>query len=189
MIIAPPVLARIAGVIALAVVLQAAFFSKITIFTVPPDVLPAVVVAFGLLGGAVVGASVGFAIGMLNDSLLLQTLGVSSLALITAGYFAGRWREGFDVTSAFVPPVVTAVLTALAASAFGAIQLMLGVDTGVSPLVVRDVLVQGLYGFGIGAVVYPLIRRSFRHALIDEAPLRVRRSERLGSDVAVGRSR
>ena len=41
-----------------------------------------------------VGAVCGFAIGLLLDSALLQTLGVSSLVLLAVGYLAGRYREG-----------------------------------------------------------------------------------------------
>ena len=52
-----------------------------------------VVVILGLLGGAVVGAVCGFAAGLLLDSVLLQTLGVSSLVLLSIGYLAGRYRR------------------------------------------------------------------------------------------------
>ena len=58
-----------------------------------------VVVSLGLLGGGVVGAVCGFVAGLLLDSLLLQTLGVSSLVLLSIGYLAGRYREGVEITS------------------------------------------------------------------------------------------
>ena len=47
------------------------------------------IVCLGLLGGAVIGAVCGFSIGLLVDSALLQTLGVSSLVLLAVGYLAG----------------------------------------------------------------------------------------------------
>ena len=85
----------------------------------------------------------GFAIGFLIDSALLQTLGVSSLALLTAGYLAGRYREGFDVTSPLVPPLLAGALTLLATGGFAVVQLMLGVDAPVSLLVLRELARQG----------------------------------------------
>ena len=61
--------------------------------------LPVVIVSLGLLGGGVVGAVCGFAAGFLLDSVLLQTLGVSSLVLLSIGYLAGRYREGAEISN------------------------------------------------------------------------------------------
>lgn len=168
MILTPLIVLRIALVLVVAVILQAAFFSQLSILGAPPDILPAVVVAFGLLGGAVAGAGVGFAAGLLNDSLLLQTLGISSLALLAAGYLAGRWREGFDITSSLVPPLLAGVLTMVAASTFAAITLMLGIDAPVSLLAIREILVQGLLAVALGTAVFPLVRRAIRPALVED---------------------
>ena len=104
LIVTPRIVLRIALVILAGVILQLTFFSQITILGASPNILPVLAVCLGLLGGAVVGAVCGFAIGFLIDSALLQTLGVSSLALLTVGYLAGRYREGFDVTNPLVPP-------------------------------------------------------------------------------------
>ncbi len=71
---------------------------------------PVVVVALGLLGGAVTGAVAGFAAGLLIDAMLGGTLGVASLSLMAAGYLAGRWREGYDIVSSLVPPLLTGAL-------------------------------------------------------------------------------
>ena len=51
MILTPKILARLVAVVLLAVLLQLAFFSRVSLFGTSPDVLPAVVVALGLLGG------------------------------------------------------------------------------------------------------------------------------------------
>ena len=112
-------------------------------------------VCLGLLGGAVVGAVCGFAIGFLLDSALLQTLGVSSLVLLTVGYLAGRYREGFEISNPLVPPLLAGALTPLAAGGFAAIQLMLGVDAPVSLLVLREIVVQALLAFAARDPVLP----------------------------------
>ena len=65
--------------------------------------VPVVIVCLGLLGGGVVGAVCGFFAGLLLDSLLLQTLGVSSLVLLSIGYLAGRYREGFEISQRHGP--------------------------------------------------------------------------------------
>ena len=63
MIVTPRIVARIAVVSLLAVLLQLSFFSRVELFHVSPDVLPAYVACMGLLGGTMAGAVSGFAIG------------------------------------------------------------------------------------------------------------------------------
>jgi rod shape-determining protein MreD len=169
-IVTPKIVGRLALVIVIAVILQLAFFSKITILGTSPNVLPVVAVCLGLLGGAVVGAVCGFAMGLLLDSALLQTLGVSSIVLLAAGYLAGRYREGFDISNPLVPLVLAGGLTLMAAGGFALFQLMLGVDAPVSLMVLRELFLQTLYGVLLMIPVYPLLRRVLRAALVEEPP-------------------
>jgi rod shape-determining protein MreD len=161
---------RIALIIVLAVVLQISFFSYLSLLGATPDVVSVAVVSLGLLGGGVIGAACGFATGLLLDSVLLQTLGVSSLVLLSIGYLAGRYREGFEISNSLVPPLLAGGLTLLGAAGFAAIQLMLGVETPVSLLVMREIVVKGLLAFLFALPFYPLIRRALRPALVDEGP-------------------
>jgi rod shape-determining protein MreD len=159
---------RLALVIVAAVVLQISFFSYLSFFGTTPDIIPLIVVSLGLLGGGVIGAVCGFATGLVVDSALLQTLGASSLVLLTAGYLAGRYREGAEVSNSLIPPLLAGALTAGAAAGFAAIQLMLGVETQVSLLVLREIFVQGLLAFLLMIPFYPLVRRLLRAAIIDD---------------------
>jgi rod shape-determining protein MreD len=161
---------RIALLILLGVVLQLSFFSEIEVLGATVDVLPVLAVALGLLGGGVVGAVCGFALGLLTDSLLLQTLGVSSIVLLTIGYLAGRYREGFEITNSLVPPLLAGAFTLVGAAGFAATQLLLGVDAPVSLLVIREILVQGLFAVLLAVPLYPLLRRILAPALIDYMP-------------------
>ncbi|MET0957748.1 MAG: rod shape-determining protein MreD [Solirubrobacterales bacterium] len=170
MIVTGRIAVRIAAIVVIAVILQLSFFSYLSILGATPYLVPVVVVALGLLGGGVVGAVCGFAAGLLVDSLLLQTLGVSSLVLLSIGYLAGRYREGFEIRNKLVPALLAGGFTLLGATGFAAIELMLGVDAPVSLLVVREILVQSLLAIGLGFVVYPLLRRVLAPALIDYAP-------------------
>ena len=103
---------------------------------------------------------VGFAAGILLDSALLQTLGVSSLALISAGYLAGRYREGFELSGRVAAPLMIGAVTLIATAIFSALQIMLGVSTPVSLLVLREIIVKGLLGGLMAFAIYPLLRRS-----------------------------
>jgi rod shape-determining protein MreD len=161
---------RIALIVIVGVILQTSFFSYLSIFGVTPYLLPVVVVCIGLLGGAVVGAVSGFAAGFLLDSILLQTLGVSSLVLLSVGYLAGRYREGFEFKGLGVPALLSGGFTLLATTAFAALELLLGVDATVSLLVVREIFLQSLMAIAFGFAVYPICHRILRAALIDYQP-------------------
>jgi len=168
------VVLRIALMLVVGVVLQFAFFSQLSLLGAAPDVLVVLAVALGLLGGGVLGAVCGFTLGLLTDSLLLQTLGVSSIVLLTVGYLAGRWRESFDITSSLVPPLLTGGLTLLGAAMFAAIQLMLGVEAPVSLLVVREVIVKAVLASLLAIPIYPLVRLALRPALVEDTGRRRR---------------
>ena len=184
MIVTRRIALRVGIVLVAAVVLQLSFFSYLSFFGSIPDVVPVVVASLGLLGGALVGAVAGFAAGFLLDSALLQTLGVSSLALLAIGYFAGRYRESYEISSSLVPPLIVGALSLAYAALFTALQLMLGVSTPVSLVILRDIVVKGLLGFLLALGVYPLMRRILRPALVDDraaarrAPVRAGRSRR-----------
>lgn len=170
MIVTPKIALRLALILVLAVVLQVSFFSSISLLGAAPDVIAIVIASLGLLGGAMLGAVCGFLAGFLLDSILLQTLGVSSLALLLVGYLAGRFREGFELANSLIPPLVIGATALVGATAFGVVQLMLGVETPVSLLVLREVLVKALLAMLLAVPLYPLVRRAVRPALIDDSP-------------------
>jgi rod shape-determining protein MreD len=182
MILTPKILARLVAIVVLGVLLQLSFFSQVAIFHVNPDLLPVLVISLGLLGGTMSGAVTGFSVGFLLDCLLVEPLGGASLVLLATGYLAGLFRERFEIHSPLVPPLLCMGLTVFAEIGFGAVELMLGVDTSVSGLVVRDILIKGLYAFVLGWPIYLGLRRLLRPALVeDQAVRRSRRPTVLGA--------
>jgi rod shape-determining protein MreD len=174
-ILTPKILLRLVAIVLLGVLLQLSFFSQVAVFHTSPDLLPALVVSLGLLGGSMTGAVSGFSIGFLLDCLLVQPLGGGSLVLLGIGYLAGTFRERFEIHSALVPPLLCMGLTVLAEIGFGAVELMLGADAAVSGLVVRDILIKGVFAFFLGWPIYLGLRRALRPALIEDQVLRRRR--------------
>lgn len=175
MIVTPRIVARIAAVSLLAVLLQLSFFSRVELFHVSPDVLPAYVACMGLLGGTMGGAVSGFAIGLFVDCLLVEALGITSLVLLGTGYLGGLWRERFEVHGTLVPALLCMTLTLVAELGFGAVQLLLGIDAPVSVLIVRDMLLKSVYAFFLGWPIYIGLRRLLRPALVEEPTVRRRR--------------
>ena len=94
---------------------QLSFFSQVELLRTSPDILPALVVALGLLGGSIAGAVAGFAVGLLVDCLMVaaarRDLAGPARASATC---AGIYRERFDVTSSLIPPLLCMGLTLFA---------------------------------------------------------------------------
>ncbi|HWM62825.1 MAG TPA: rod shape-determining protein MreD [Solirubrobacterales bacterium] len=174
MIVTPKIFIRIAAIAIVGVLLQLSFFSRISIFETSPDILPALVVVLGLLGGTMTGAVAGFAIGLLVDGMLVEELGGSSLVLLGIGYLAGLFRERFEMHSPLVPPLLCLGLTLVAELGFAAVQLMLGVDAPISPLIIRDILLKSIFAFFLGWPIYLCVRRVLRPALVEEPRARRR---------------
>lgn len=179
MILTPKIVARIAAIGLLGVLLQLSFFSRVELFHVSPDILPALVVCLALLGGSLTGAVAGFSIGLFLDCLLVEALGISSLVLLSVGYSAGLFRERFEIHSSLVPALLCMGLTLLAELGYAVIQLLLGIDAPVSPLIIRDLLLKSVYAFFIGWPLYLFVRRVLRPALVEEPKLRRRRQPRI----------
>lgn len=106
--------------------LQAVVFSSTTVFGGAPDLLLVTIVAVGLLRGSVVGAFAGFGGGLVVDLVTLDTLGVTSLVLTLAGFWAGRYDETTGRGRASAPITSVAVLTVLAALFGFALRYLLG---------------------------------------------------------------
>jgi rod shape-determining protein MreD len=161
-------------------ILQLTTVSQVAIFGVPADLSPLLVAAVGLLCGSIAGASFGFGIGLFMDTLLAQTLGLTSLVLLAAGYGAGRLRELRDPAHALVPVAVGAAATAIAALGFSVLQFLLGVDAPVSFLLVRQILMTIVLNTLLAMPVYLACRRVLGQFLPDDPRRRRRRAYTTG---------
>ncbi|HYQ79346.1 MAG TPA: hypothetical protein VEP91_09610 [Solirubrobacterales bacterium] len=172
MILTPNIVARLIAIVVAGVILQLSFFSQVALFHVSPDVLPALVVVLGLLGGTLTGAVCGFWVGFLLNCLLIAPLGGASLVLLATGYLAGLFRERFEIHSALVAPLLCMALTLFAELGFGAVELTLGIDAPISGLVIRDMLMKSIFAFFLGWAIYAGVRRALRPALVEEPMVR-----------------
>jgi rod shape-determining protein MreD len=179
MILTPKIYARIVAIVLLGVILQLSFFSQVALFHVSPELLPALVVSLGLLGGTMTGAVSGFSVGFLLDCLLMRPLGGASLVLLGVGYGAGLFRERYEIHSSLGAALLCAAGTLIAELGLGAVQLMLGLDSSLSLLLVRDVIVKSLFAFFLGWAVFLGVRRALRPALVEEPVVRRGRRPRL----------
>jgi rod shape-determining protein MreD len=172
--------ARLVALALVTVVVQESAVSQISIFGISADLTPLVVMSVGLLAGSMPGAIMGFGTGLLVDTVLVQTLGVTSLLYIPIGYWAGRLREVRDPAHGLVPLVAGAAATAVAGIGMTLIQFLLGVDAPVSLLLLQQIFITVLVNTLIALPVYALVRRIITPALPEDPRRRRRRAYTTG---------
>jgi rod shape-determining protein MreD len=171
---------RLIALALVAVVVQESAISQISIFGVSADITPLVVVSVGLLAGSMPGAIFGFGTGLLVDTVLVQTLGITSLLYIPIGYWAGRLREVRDPAHGLVPLAAGAAATAVAGIGMSLIEFLLGVDAPVSLLLLQQIFITVLVNTLIALPVYAIVRKVVRPALPDDPRRRRRRAYTTG---------
>ena len=130
---------KVTVVVFVAAVLQVSVFSGVSVLGGTPDVLLVTLVAVSLVRGPVAGAAAGFFAGLVVDVALLDTLGVTSLLLTVAGYWAGRYGETVPSGRRYAPYLAVGVMTVLYLAGALALRFVLA-----EPAPAQDVLVETL---------------------------------------------
>ena len=145
-----------------AAMLQAVIVSSLVFGGGAPDLLLVVVISLGLLRGSVPGAVFGFAGGIVVDLLTLETLGITSLVLTLAGFWAGRYAETTGRGRRLAPIVAVGALTVLAAVFAFVLHYLLGEEV-VARHALVTVLVPTLVANLVLAIpVFALVRATVR---------------------------
>ena len=150
---------RASLVVFVAAMLQVVIVSSLVIAGGAPDLLLVVVVALGLLRGSTPGAVLGFAGGLVVDVVTLGTLGVSSLVLTLAGFWAGRYAETTGRDRRLAPVLAVGTITVLA-SAFGyVLYYLLDVEVVAEHALVTALAPAFVLNVVLALPVYVLVRR------------------------------
>jgi rod shape-determining protein MreD len=168
-------LGRIAALVVVVVFFQIGVVSEVPVFGVSVDLSPLMVAFVGLLCGSTLGAATGFAVGLLVDLALVQTLGVTSLIFTIVGYWSGRLRELRDPRAALTPLLVGAAGSAAAMVGYSLVEFLLGVDAPVSVDLVRQIVLGVLVNTVVALPMWALVRRSLEGGLPDDPRRRRRR--------------
>jgi rod shape-determining protein MreD len=149
----------VGGLVLAAALVQSAVFSSLEVAGGTPDLLLVTLLGIALLRGSVTGAAAGFLGGLLLDVANMGVLGVTSLLLTGAGYWAGRYGETTGRDRVHAPFLAVVVLTVLVALAGYALRFMLGEDVS-ARTALFDTLLPGLgLNLIIAAPVFAVCRR------------------------------
>lgn len=175
-----PLILRIVALSIALVFVQIGVISEVPVFGVTIDLSPLLVAFVGLMCGSTLGAVTGFAVGLLVDLMLVQTLGVTSLVFTVIGYWAGRLRELRDPQAALTPLLVGGAAAATALVGYSVIEFLLGVDAPVSFELLRQIVLGVVVDTLLALPLWLLVRRVLDPALPDDPRRRRRRAYTTG---------
>lgn len=155
-------LAKAAGLVTVAVLLQLSVFAEVDVAGGGPDMILLTVAVVALLAGSVIGAVSGFWAGFLYDSATLGTLGVSSLLLTLVGFWCGRYGETTARDRAHAPLIAVASVTVLTALGTLVLEYILGEPTSATWLLGDRLPAQLVFNVLLALPLWALARRIFR---------------------------
>ena len=171
----PGIVARIALLAVIVVFFQTGVVSELSVLGVTVDLSPLLVAFVGLLCGSMLGAITGFAVGLLVDLALVQTLGVTSLIFTLIGYWSGRLRELRDPQAALTPLLVGAAATGASMVGYSLVEFLLGVEAPVSLELLRQIVLGVIAGAVAALPTWAVVRRSLEGGLPEDPRRRRRR--------------
>ena len=149
------------GLLLFAALVQVSITSNIKVVSGHPDVLLVLVIAIALLRGPSFGAAAGFWAGLVLDIASFQTLGLTSLLLTLAGYFAGRLGEVTKKSSAHPALIAVTIGTIGVGLGSAVIHFMLGETVSASEFVLGMLLPILALNLLLAYPLYGLCRRIF----------------------------
>ncbi len=117
---------RVAAIVFVTAIFQVSALWQLTILGGTPDLLLVSLVSVAMLRGSIVGACAGFGAGLIVDVAMLDTLGVTSLLLTLAGYWAGRYGETTGRGRAYAPYLAVAAITLAVGVGAAVVHYLLG---------------------------------------------------------------
>jgi rod shape-determining protein MreD len=150
---------RTFAVVFVAALLQVVIVSSLIVAGGAPDLLLVVVVALALLRGSVPGALLGFTGGLVVDVVTLGTMGVSSLILTLAGFWAGRYAETTGRDRRLAPLIAVGTITVLAAAFGYFLYYLLDENVVASHALIGALAPAFVLNLALALPVYALVRR------------------------------
>ncbi len=147
-------------VVFVAAMLQTVIVSSLVIGGGAPDLLLVVVVVLGLVRGAVPGAVYGFIGGLVVDLVTLGTMGITSLVLTPAGFWAGRYGETTGRDRRYAPVIAVGAITLLAGLFGYVLHYLLGEEIVAHHALVTTLLPAFVLNLALALPVHFFVRRA-----------------------------
>lgn len=154
---------KAALLLALAATAQISFVDSFQLVDGTADIVLLCLVGLALLRGPIFGAAAGFYAGLILDLGTLGTLGLSSLLLTIAGYWAGRFGEATSDRRNQFARILLAVASLTVGVTIGSliVHLLLGESAAVGDVFVRVLLPTLLLNLVLAMPAYAVCKRLF----------------------------
>jgi rod shape-determining protein MreD len=152
---------KVGALLLFAALVQVSITANIQVASGHPDILLVLVISIALLRGPAFGASAGFWAGFVLDIASFQTLGLTSLLLTLAGYFAGRLGEVTKKSSAHPALLAVGIGTVGVTLGSAVLHFMLGETVSAYELFVGMLLPTLALNLLLAYPLYGLCRRIF----------------------------
>jgi len=146
---------RVPLVLLLVLMVQKSVLEDIHVHDVRPDALLLLAVCAGLVGGAEVGAVVGFAAGLLADMFVLAPLGLSAMVFALVGFAVGALQAGLLRAAWWIPPATALVACSMGVLLYGVLGAVVGQTQFVRPQLLTTAILVALMD---AALAIPLVR-------------------------------
>lgn len=141
-----------------AYVVQIGFLNDLSFFGVHPDIMLLLAVCAGLVGGPSRGAAVGFVAGILVDLLLSGDLGISALCFTLVGFGVGMVEDSVIRPTRGISIAISAGASAIGVLLYAGLRQLLGGHTLSDPHLWRIVGIVALLNGVLCLVALPLCR-------------------------------
>lgn len=145
-----------------AFLLQTTLAPHMRVAGVQPDFLLIVVVVYGFLEGPVVGSVCGFSAGLLQDMLLVTTLGLNALSKTVLGYLSGMIEQNLFSENFVMPMLAIFSATLLNESIVLALRATLGESISLVVAMRSIAVPAAIYNALLAGLVYPVLARLLR---------------------------
>jgi len=153
------IVAKVIGVLAIAVVLQVFVVSQVSVLGVTADLFLVLTTVVAVTRGPLEGAVFGFMAGLVADTAYLAPLGVRSLVYVIVGYLAGLAAARLAFSSPWGVALLAGAASFGAQFVFGLFEFVMGPRAAFLRMLGTQMLPEALLDGLLTAPIYVLLVR------------------------------
>ena len=153
-------------IILLNFILQGTLFQYFSIFGVVPNTTLVIIVCFALFSDKNKGAIYGFVIGIMQDMLYGQALGVYALIYMLIGYYIGLINRKVFKDNLIISFFITAIATCFYILVNITLIYVLGHDVAITDLPIASIIIQVIYNSIISILVYLYVFKLYKKRIL-----------------------
>lgn len=149
-------------IVVLNFLLQTTLFQHIQIAGIVPNTSLIVIISFGILRGRKIASTMGLIIGLLQDIMFSNIIGVYGLLYFIMGYLFGLLNKKLFKENLFVAFVLTYSSTIILNLILNTLLYFLGYDVSFLLTIKKAFIIEGLYNSLLAIPIYMVISKLYK---------------------------